>query len=143
MKQGTLFWIVISCFVFFLLGTWSGEKNADRYIDFEVPEDIIKTVAHVDVDNDNLELIYRDAVEDIAYYRFIGVRDIAQTKDKVHLYDGTTYTITSTSINGFTMTSNASATVGLSGMAVLDEEDNQIGYVSALLPSGEVYCIWS
>lgn len=143
MKQSTILYIVLACFGFYLLGTWSGERNADMYVDFEVPTDVIKTVAHVDVANDNLELIYKDISEDIAYYRFIGVRDIATVGDVVHLYDGTEFTITSTSINGFNLDSGKDVEVGMSGMAILDKDNNQIGYVSALLPTGEVYCIWS
>lgn len=143
MNQNKVFWFAMICLVSFLLGQYTGEKNADRYVDFEVPTDIIKTVAHVDVENDNLKLLHRDVVNDIAYYQFVGVRDICEIGDTVHLYDGTEFTISSTSINGFNLTGNEPVTTGMSGMAILDEEANQIGYVSSLLPTGEIYCIWS
>lgn len=143
MNQNKVFWFTMMCLASFLLGQYTGEKNADKYVDFEVPTDIIKTVAHVDIVNDNLKLLHKDISSDIAYYQFVGVRDICEIGDVVHLYDGTEFVVVSASINGFNLAGDEPVTVGMSGMAILDEENNQIGYVSSLLPTGEVYCIWS
>lgn len=136
--------VVLVFFAGFMLGQWSGKRNADTVIPFtsEV-EDIVKTVAHVSVTNEDLELIYSNAEQDIAYYRYIGERSLLNIGDSVQLYDGTAGSITSTSINGFTVSFDIPVVQGLSGMAILTEEGEQVGYVSQLLDNGDVYCIWS
>ncbi len=127
----------------FILGNYTGNSNADRYVEFEIPVDVIKTVAHVEVSNPDLELIFTDSKEDISYYRYIGNRELINKGDTVYLYDGTEYVVTSTSINGFNMKSDTPVIMGMSGMAVLDTNGNQVGYISSLLQTNEVYCIWS
>ncbi len=127
----------------FILGNYTGNSNADRYVEFEIPADVIKTVAHVEVDNPDLECIFTDSKEDIAYYRYIGNRELINKGDTVYLYDGTEYEVTSTSINGFNMKSDTPTIMGMSGMAILDKDRNQVGYISSLLQTNEVYCIWS
>ena len=125
----------------FLLGRYADGQQPVQ-LAYTEPLDVFKTVAHVPVDNEELELIYKNAEDDVAYYRYIGPRDIVSIGDTVLLYDGTEGIVTSTSINGFTVKLDCQIFQGLSGMAILQEE-HQIGYVSTLLDTGEVYCIWS
>lgn len=140
-NQGRILGWVMLFFAGFLLGRYVAGIQPVK-LAYTEPLDVFKTVAHVPVDNVELELIYKNAEDDVAYYRYIGPRELVSIGDTVALYDGTEGKVTSTSINGFTVDLDCPIVQGLSGMAILQEE-HQIGYVSALLENGEVYCIWS
>lgn len=107
-------------------------------------EDIVKTVDHSHIDSEDFELIYRDPENDVAYYRYVGVRDLITVGTVLYLYDGREVTVSATGRHGFTVSSNTvTFTVGMSGDPVLNADGEQIGYISALLQNGHVYCIWS
>lgn len=112
-------------------------------VESEVPNDIIKTVAHIELSSNDYELIYRNTEEDIAYYRYVGERNLLAIGDIVRLYNGDEFIVTSISRNGFTISGDSTLLMGVSGSAVLDSEGNQIGYVSTMYDSGDVFCIWS
>ena len=139
-QRRILGWVLLF-FAGFVLGRYVAGTQPIK-LAYTEPQDIFKTVAHVPVDNAELELIYKNAEDDVAYYRYIGPRELVGIGDTVNLYDGTKGTVTSTSINGFTVELDCQVVQGLSGMAILQYE-HQVGYVSALLDNGEVYCIWS
>ncbi len=141
-KELKILGLFLIFFAGFLLGTYYSHESVG-IIEYDVPNDIIKTVAHVTIDNEDYEQIYSNAEDDVAYYRYIGKRDLLSIGDTVYLYDGSEGTVTSTSINGFTLDMSCPVIKGLSGMAILDSEGKQIGYISQLLQNDQVFCIWS
>lgn len=129
----------------------SENKQLQAYIDSEVTNnakagkydtsDIIKTVAHITLDDKLFEQIYVDYDNDIAYYRYIGERDLVKVGDTVTIEDGNTSEVTDVTYPGFLIKANNDFHTGNSGMAVFNDKGVIIGYVSSLI-NDEVYCIW-
>lgn len=114
----------------------------DRIVLTEV-SDVVKTVAHVEVHNDNLELIYKDEINDIAYYRYIGKNKLAKENDILRTCYGDSVKIVYADIYGFKVKSDISVIQpGMSGTALEDVDGNTVGYVSTILEDNVVYCIW-
>lgn len=114
----------------------------DRIVLTEV-SDVVKTVAHVEVHNDNLELIYKDEINDIAYYRYTGKNKLAKENDILRTCYGDSVKIIYVDIYGFKVKSDISVIQpGMSGTALEDIDGNTVGYVSTILEDNVVYCIW-
>lgn len=105
--------------------------------------DIIKTVDHVSLDDSSYELIYSNPDEDIAYYRYIGKRDTVKVGDKVYTDSGVCAKVLRTSNVGFEVEYDGSFYPGMSGTPIRDESGVVVGYVSALINSEYVTCIYS
>lgn len=134
---------VIPAAVCLLLGIILGRSmRSEVYL--HVVDDVYKVVDHVNIDKSDLEMIYRDPENDVAYYRYVGERDLTEVGQTVYLHGGEECSVTSTGAHGFTISSTSvNFVVGMSGDPILDKDGNQIGYISALLKNGDVYCIWS
>lgn len=104
--------------------------------------DIYKTVAHLPIDCDELELLYSDSVHDVAYYRFVGERTQLQVNEKVKLMTGDECTVRNIDMTGFYLDNVEAASVGLSGTVVMNGAGETVGYVSAI-KDNRIYCIWS
>lgn len=105
--------------------------------------DLIKTVNHINLEGcTDVEKVYTDADKDIAYYMYVGTRDVVTVGDTVYFGD-TASVVTSIDIYGFTVEGFEFIKAGDSGKSVYDTKRNQIGFISELLATGEVYCIWS
>lgn len=116
----------------------------DIYVNLHGTSDLFKTVAHVDLSHrTDLELVYTDIENDIAYYRYIGSKPRVYLNDLVYLNDGSECTITYIDAFGFAFTGDTKAYQGLSGTAVRDADGNQLGYISRVMNENEIYCIWS
>ena len=117
--------------------------NRDNVV-LSSPTDIVKTVAHVDVNNSNLELIYKDADNDIAYYRYTGnVGKLVEEKDILTTCYGDNVEVIYTDIYGFKVKSDVSVIhPGMSGTALENVNGDTVGYVSTILEDNVVYCIW-
>lgn len=142
-KRGVYLFAFISFFIGFLVGQWNLKRDTKYTIEAEVPTDIVRTVAHLVVEDANYKLIYKDTETDVAYYQWQGSREMTTKDSIVYLYDNSEGVVLSTSINGFTAKFETATYKGLSGMAVLDEDRNQIGYISQVFDDGSVFCIWS
>lgn len=106
--------------------------------------DLFKTVAHIDLSSrSDLKLVYTDTENDIAYYCWINNKNNIEVGTTVYLYDNTECYVTYTDAYGFGFKGDVKVLEGLSGTAVRNAEGNQLGYVSRLLNTGEIYCIWS
>lgn len=109
----------------------------------DTPVEIYKTAAHVSPDNyPDYELLFADSSKDIAYYQLKSnvLRKVAG--DTVYTQKGHSYTITDTTMDGFTIPADEYILAGMSGTPIMDSEGNVIGYISALLDGKSVYCIW-
>lgn len=106
---------------------------------------VIKTVAHVDLsDKPQWECVYENIDDDVAYYKYTGEHTLAKTGDNVVLRDGMKAVITYRDINGFKISSEEVVFVsGMSGQVVQTESGDDVGVISELLPTNEVYCIWA
>lgn len=104
--------------------------------------DIFKTVAHLNISNPELELIYTDSVNDVAYYRYVGERNLLKVGDSVTLSNDSVSTVVNVELNGFYLEYRDNVYVGMSGTPVFDADGNTVGYVSELLDN-KVYCIWN
>lgn len=106
--------------------------------------DLYKTVAHIDLSyRDDLQLVYVDNENDLAYYMYLTDKRNLSIGDKVYLNTGIECTVSYIDAYGFAFTSDAYAYQGLSGTAVRDVKGNQLGYISRTLNEDEIYCIWS
>lgn len=108
------------------------------------PTDIVKTVAHIDVNNSDLELLYKDADNDIAYYRYTGnVSKLVEENDMLTTCYGDNVKVIYTDIYGFKVKSDVSVIQpGMSGTALENVNGDTVGYVSTILEDNVVYCIW-
>ena len=122
-------------------GYADGEKSNPNLFEFE--GNIFKTVAHIDMsDYENIELLYSDIENDIAYYVCYDNPCWVVPGDTVYFYEGTASSVIATDIYGFIVENANEVTFGFSGSAVLSEDGTQIGYVSERLENGNIYCIW-
>ena len=107
-------------------------------------ENLYKTCAHVDMSMyKNLELAYVDQENDIAYYRYLNDWRFLEQGDTVTTIEGDVCTVVSTDYYGFVIETPTQINQGMSGTALLDENGNQIGYISKRLKTGNIRCIWS
>ena len=107
-------------------------------------ENLYKTCAHVDMSMyENLELAYVDQENDIAYYRYLNDWRFLEQGDTVTIIEGDVCTVVSTDCYGFVIETPTQINQGMSGTALLDENGNQIGYISKRLKTGNIRCIWS
>lgn len=107
-------------------------------------ENLYKTCAHVDMSMyKNLELAYVDQDNDIAYYRYLDDWHFLEQGDTVTTIEGDTCVVVSTDCYGFVIETPTQINQGMSGTALLDENGNQIGYISKRLKTGNIRCIWS
>lgn len=107
-------------------------------------ENLYKTCAHVDMSMyKNLELAYVDQENDIAYYRYLDDWHFLEQGDTVTTIEGDTCVVVSTDCYGFVIETPTQINQGMSGTALLDENGNQIGYISKRLKTGNIRCIWS
>lgn len=112
-----------------------------RYLETNY-EDIYRTTAHVDMSMyDNLKLEYLDKTNDIAYYSYLSDWRFAEVGDTVQDIYGDECKIIATDCYGFVMETPKQFMQGMSGTAVL-RGDEQIGYISEQLKTGNVRCIW-
>ena len=104
---------------------------------------LVKTVAHVEVDNPDLELIYKDDNTDIAYYSYIGNIEFVEKGDNLQTIHGDTVTVLTTDITGFTIDAKGAISAGQSGESILDSNGDCVGYISTELSNGNIFCIWN
>ena len=116
------------------------KEDENTFIEYNV--DIVKTVAHLDLDSEEYELIYSDTENDIAYYRYVGERTHIHEGDVVYNSKGVESTVTATNVYGFYITYNDSFTTGMSGTVVFNSDNEPVGYVSSNYGNTYVYCIW-
>lgn len=125
------------------------DKNADDVIaesniQLEPTSDLYKTVAHVDLSSiEDLELVYVDNENDVAYYRYIGERNVVNIGDEVLTVYNETCTVTSMDCQGFTIDCPTGIDAGMSGTAIRDADGVQIGFISKRLSDGTVRCIYA
>ena len=115
-------------------------------IDLEPTADLYKTVSHVDLSNfKDLQLVYDDAENDIAYYMYTGTRRPVKVGDVVTIAGGDKFKITAIDCLSFTMqpVGAMSVTYGYSGMGVKNVDGVQIGCISAIDDDNNIYCIWT
>ena len=109
-----------------------------------VDETVVTWVAHVPNTFDDMELVYVDYENDIAYYKYVGDKVTPEVGDTLRLYDGTAVTVTSLSDMYFTIKSDDPSVfyTGLSNTPVQWENGTVVGYISTLMDNGQVKCIW-
>lgn len=117
------------------------QRKNDYYLENNY-EDVYRTTAHVDMSMySNLELLYLDKTNDIAYYRYLSDWRFANVGDVVQDIYGDQCKIIATDCYGFVIETSTQFTQGMSGTAILCD-DVQIGYISEQLNTGNVRCIW-
>lgn len=137
--------VLLLCLVFTEYRTSHGNmESTDSTTNVCVYNDIIKTVSHINLEEDNnLELIYKDTDNDIAYYRFRGERDLVNIGDVLTTCYGDKVTITYCDVYGFRVNNSKYFSPGMSGTGLLNSKGQIVGYVSEMLKNDEVYCIWN
>lgn len=104
---------------------------------------LVKTVAHVEVDNPDLELIYKDDTADIAYYSYTGNAEFVEKGVNLQTIHGDIVTVLTADITGFTIDAKGAVSAGQSGESILDSDGNCVGYISTELSNGNIFCIWN
>lgn len=141
MRHSKLSFVVLAI-IAILSGIVSACSNEPE-IDLEPSSDLIKTVAHVDLsDVDDLELVYKNAETDVAYYMYIGEHNRIDIGDTLYTTAGDTVTVTYTDVYGFHTDGANYIVPGMSGTGMLDSDGNIVGLISSTLDNNEVYCIW-
>lgn len=134
--------LIVSWFIAVILGTLL-LINEPTYPEISSSDEVIKTVAHVNLDPDKYKRIYTDNEHDIAYWLYTGdINSPHKVGDKVYVKD-LTLEIKSVDAHGFTMSYDSSIGVGMSGSSVYDKDGNAIGIISYVKVDHYVYCIWS
>lgn len=103
---------------------------------------IVKTVAHIDYTED-AKLIYKDDEHDIAYYTTSEDSMRLSAGDTVYTINGDAVTVRCTDTYGFSVDYSTAFYPGMSGSAIVDSRGITMGYVSCVVNSEYVYCIWS
>lgn len=128
--------------VFFTVESINVAAESDKDVEYVDNYRIIKTVAHTKVPEDYI-LIHKDTENDIAYY--------IQGPGHVELHEGDYVIIAEAGIaevvsitpKGFYLDMrNVNMRSGMSGSPVL-KDNKTCGYVSSIMPTGYLYCIWS
>lgn len=109
---------------------------------FKSTEDLYKTVGHLKVDNPDMKLVYLDEDNDIAYYMYIGKDKLLKPEDKVYTQDNNEVTVTGCDVYGFYVDKPELFTTGMSGTSISNLDGETVGYVSKIIASKRVYCIW-
>ena len=109
---------------------------------FVATESLYKTVGHIKVSNPDMKLVYLDEDNDVAYYMYIGDNTTLKPGDKVTTVNADTVTVTGCDVYGFYVDKPELFTTGMSGTSILDVDGNTVGYVSKIIASKSVYCIW-
>lgn len=139
-KWFALFLVIFaSCLVSNYLTYRSFATEASEY---EQAGGVIKTVAHLNVKNPNLELLATFPDEDVAYYRWKTDARYAEVGDSVTTYRGEEATVTDVSVHGFTVECYY-LSIGDSGTVIRNSDGEQIGYVSQQVGDALFYCIWA
>ena len=141
-KQNTLLSAIsVLCLSLTMMYMLSIISAFERYT---VPTNLIKTVAHIPVDDTKFELYYKDIDADVAYYTPINGFDLLDAGSTVKFYDGTETVVESSDTQGFTIFKPDNFTAsGKSGTVVLDPVGNTVGVVSQLVGKDRIYCIWN
>lgn len=107
-----------------------------------VQGDVFKTVAHITLSNENIELLFVDDVHDIAYYRYTDDESHPNVGSHVITCNGDVTIITALDVYGFYVKADNKFYPGMSGTVIRDTDGNSVGYVSGIVDSKTVYCIW-
>jgi len=119
-----------------------GKQGADVATPCEA-SDVIKTVSHIDLSaNKNLECIYVDSINDISYYRTLDSKDLVSIGDTVYTSKNDSTEVIATDVYGFYVKYNDVFYPGMSGTVIRNADGEGVGYVSTVLDSDTVYCIW-
>lgn len=106
------------------------------------PESYVKTVAHLDVSNANVSLLFKDAKKDIAYYSWNSGFPAVSINDTVYDSDGRAGVVVDVLVDGFLVEpEDMIPTAGMSGTSIFID-DTPIGLVSSVKANGNLYCIW-
>lgn len=111
---------------------------------FEEAANVYKTVNHVDLsDCDWLTCIYRDEVNDVAYYIINSRENVLNIDDTVYINGDMKCTVVSLDSNGFYLKTSDKVEQGFSGLPITSITGDKVGYVSKLMLDKTVYCIWN
>lgn len=140
----TSFWIFAILFLLFLpfINSWLSLKIENLANDTNESK-VVKTTAHTSVEGTEWQEIYRNEDEDVAYYRHTGDKQLVKPGDTIINVNGDEVEVKSTDINGFLVDYDDSFYPGMSGTPVTDSNGNPVGYVSSVVESKFVYCIWN
>lgn len=117
--------------------------NETPTVSIDKSSDLYKTVAHIDMsDVEDLVLVYEDAENDVAYYRYVGDRDIIKEGDTVTTYEGNSAKVIALDVQGFYLEYSDMFYKGMSGTSIFDSNGNVVGYVSKIVNNERVFCIW-
>lgn len=149
-KNARLLVSALALFLMFIIGLKCGRDEAlNAYKNSEhekLASDVFKTVAHIDMTwNKNVERIYVDFENDVAYYRRLDGKPFYSKGDTVFVYTGEPYEISYVDIQQFRIKplDKDVVVVGYSGTAITDEDGKQLGYISEIDADGNVTCIWN
>lgn len=134
--------IIYTVVVLLVAVHYSTSRPTSVVLDNSSTRDVYKTVAHLQIDSPELELIYSDPVSDVAYYRYIGERTQLDIGDIVYLTTGEKCRVTNIDITGFYLEGATTVQAGMSGTIVTNSNGDTVGYVSST-SNGKLYCIWS
>lgn len=128
--------------VFFTVESINVAAESDEELEYLDNYRIVKTVAHTKVSEDYI-LIHKDTENDIAYYIQSPKHAELNEGEYVTIVEAGTAEVVSVTLRGFYLDmSNVNMHSGMSGSPVL-KDNRTCGYVSSIMPTGYLYCIWS
>lgn len=129
---------LVPCFL--LIGFLIGIVLRKPVVDVENAPEVFKTVSHIEIDREDVELVFEDKQRDISYYVVTGNEFVGEG-DTVFFNDDTEAKVTGRDAVGFYTERVSSVVPGMSGTAVRNEDGTIVGYVQQVL-NNNVYCIW-
>ena len=139
--------IILVAWSWFVVGNYIiPQLESNKNVSIEVvggSSDVIKTVAHIPLDERKYKLIYKDTDNDIAYYMVLDTSRALSIGDTVITSNGDETTVRAVDVYGFYVDYNDVFYPGMSGTVIRDEYGESVGYVSKLIDSDSVYCIWN
>ena len=141
--KGRLLLVFFACAASYIGGWLVGTDTKSMVVNVHSADEVVKTVAHLRIDNPDYELLWSDIDSDTAYYRYVGDRELAKAGDTVYTYTNDKCKILSVTLLGFTIKAEEILPVGTSGTNIKNADGEVIGYVSQSIGDNQYYCIWN
>ena len=136
-------WLLALFVVGFINQGYGYKQGVDEKIEAS-KNDLIKAPSHINLEDRNyLQKVYSDEEHDIAYYVWLGERDIVEVGDILYTCEPEiTATVTSVDVYGIYFSVSQPISQGMSGTILTNKSGTAVGMISSYLDSGLCYAIW-
>lgn len=114
-----------------------------NYESIHTGDTIVKTVAHIPLENDNMILLHSNVETDTAIYVNTSELPMLNIGDSVYTIRSEKCSVVAADATGFVISDNNVLYPGCSGQSILNANGDCVGYVSERQIDGNVRCIWN